>query len=90
EEVAEVRVAIQSGEAEAVQEEIGDLLFAAVNLARLAGHHPTQALRAANRKFAQRFEALEDLAAQRGVKLGSSTLEELDRLWDEVKILNKK
>jgi uncharacterized protein YabN with tetrapyrrole methylase and pyrophosphatase domain len=88
EELVEVREAIANGEPAALEEEIGDLLFAAVNLSRLAGVHPAQALRNANRKFMKRFESLEALAVERGVVLGSATLEELDVLWDEVKRRN--
>jgi MazG family protein len=71
--------------ADALEEELGDLLFAAVNLVRLAGSHPTPALARANRKFRRRFERLEALAKARGVKLGEATLAELDVLWDEIK-----
>jgi MazG family protein len=65
--------------------EIGDLLFAVVNLARKAGVQPGPALDRANRKFRDRFEALERLAAARGMDLHRAGLEALDRLWDEVK-----
>ncbi len=85
EELEEVRGAVESGDAEAVQEEIGDLLFAAVNLARLAGPHPTTALSRANTKFQARFERLEPLAPARGNRLESAGLEVPDGLWDEVK-----
>lgn len=85
EELEEVRGAVESGDAEAVQEEIGDLLFAAVNLARLAGPHPTTALSRANTKFQARFERLEQLALERGIRIESAGLEVLDGLWDEVK-----
>ena len=69
----------------ALEEEIGDLLFAVVNLARLSGVHAMRALLQANAKFARRFEALEALAAQRNVTLGEATLDELDEIWDLVK-----
>jgi nucleoside triphosphate diphosphatase len=59
EELEEVREALASGRQDDVEEELGDLLFAAVNLTRLAGAHPTTALAAANRKFQRRFERLE-------------------------------
>ena len=85
EELAEVRRAIADGGAEAVEEELGDLLFAVVNLARLAGAHATPALARANRKFTERFAALERLAEERGIVLGQAELEALDALWDEVK-----
>lgn len=70
---------------ENVVDEIGDLLFAVVNLARKARVHPTTALDRANRKFQQRFEAVEALAAERGIEMHSAGLEKLDALWDEVK-----
>jgi len=68
------------------QAEIGDVLFAAVNVARRAGVHPSAALRAATDKFVRRFHALEARAAVRGVELGRADLAALDRLWDEVKM----
>ena len=66
-------------------EEIGDLLFAVVNLARKAGAPPTVALDRANRKFVTRFRAVESLAASRGIDLHTAGLARLDALWDEVK-----
>lgn len=68
-----------------LEEELGDLLFAAVNVIRLAGGHAATALRRANAKFGRRFEAVERLARERGLRMGEASLEELDRLWDEVK-----
>ena len=67
EELEEVRDALEEEDQEAVEEELGDLLFAAVNLTRLAGAHPDTVLDRANRKFQARFEALEDLARRRGI-----------------------
>ncbi len=85
EELEEVEEALEGGEEERIQDEVGDLLFSAVNVARLAGAHPLGALQRANGKFLARFEALEALAHARGMELTDSTLEELDRLWDEIK-----
>lgn len=65
--------------------EIGDLLFAVVNLARKAGVQPGPALDRANRKFRQRFEQIEGLAAERGIDVSSAGLEVLDGLWEEAK-----
>jgi MazG family protein len=70
--------------------EIGDLLFAVVNLSRKAGIQPGLALDRANRKFRQRFEQIEQLAADRGIDVSSAGLEVLDGLWDEVKSVNGK
>ena len=68
-----------------VEAELGDLLFAVVNLCRKAGVHPALALDKANVKFAHRFGAVETMAAGRGLTVGKASLEELDALWDEVK-----
>jgi MazG family protein len=68
-----------------IEAELGDLLFAVVNLCRRAGVHAALALDRANDKFVRRFEAVERLAAERGIPLGDATLAELDALWDEVK-----
>lgn len=76
---------VQNPEAKALEEELGDLLFAAVNLTRLAGVHARTALHAANTKFTRRFEALERLAAERGIPLETAGLSQLDRLWTEIK-----
>jgi MazG family protein len=85
EELEEVRSALEGGDEEALVEELGDLLFAVVNLVRLAGAHPTTALDLANRKFHKRFERLEALAAERGIPMAEAGLDVLDQLWDEVK-----
>jgi MazG family protein len=67
------------------REEIGDVFFAAVNVARKAGVHPTIALREATEKFSRRFRQVEALAAARGIDMSAAGLPALDRLWDEVK-----
>ena len=85
EELEEVGTAMKKENQEEVEEELGDLLFAAVNLTRLAGAHPDTVLDRANRKFQKRFEALEDLARERGISLTDATLEILDGLWEELK-----
>lgn len=83
EETAEAADALASGTG--VEEEIGDLLFAVVNLARKAGVHPVEALEGANRKFAARFGMVERLAAERGLDLHRAGLAALDALWEEAK-----
>lgn len=70
---------------ERLVDELGDLLFAVVNLARKAGVQPGPALDRANRKFRDRFEEMERLAAERGIDVSTAGLEALDELWDEVK-----
>lgn len=66
-------------------DEIGDLLFAVVNVARKANVPPGAALERSNTKFRVRFAEVERIASERNVKLGEATLEELDLIWDEVK-----
>ncbi len=85
EEIAELERETESGKRDAIEEEVGDLLFAAVNLARKLAVDPRAALEQANDKFRRRFEAMERLAEQRGVEIGRAKLDELDKLWDEVK-----
>lgn len=85
EEIAELREALGRNDRVDVEEEIGDLLFTVVNLSRLLQVHPELALGRANDKFIRRFKVLENKLAERGLELGALTLEELDRVWDEVK-----
>jgi MazG family protein len=87
EELAEVRaeLARPARDARALEAELGDLLFAAVNLCRKAGVHASLALDKANAKFAGRFGAVERLAAERGLDVREAGLDALDALWDEVK-----
>lgn len=65
--------------------EIGDLLFAMVNLARKLEIDPRAALEGANRRFKERFRKVETLARERGLEVGRASLEELDALWEEIK-----
>lgn len=69
----------------ALEHELGDLLFAVVNLCRKAGVHPSLALDKANAKFQARFEGIEKLAAARGIDVKTAGLEVLDALWEDVK-----
>jgi ATP diphosphatase len=70
---------------DALESELGDLLFAVVNLSRKLGVHPALALDKANVKFARRFREIERLAAERGIDVPSAGLDALDELWDEAK-----
>jgi tetrapyrrole methylase family protein / MazG family protein len=86
EETAELREAIDAGQREGIDDELGDLLFAVVNVARHLDVEPEAALRAAAHKFRHRFEQVELLAAERDIVLAESDLAVLDALWDEVKL----
>ncbi|MDP6709377.1 MAG: nucleoside triphosphate pyrophosphohydrolase [Alphaproteobacteria bacterium] len=87
EEVVELRQALNDGDdgGEAAAEELGDLFFALVNLARHLEIDPEAALRGANAKFERRFRRVETLLAHQGVDSESATLEALDQLWDAAK-----
>lgn len=74
-----------SARLQSLEGELGDLLFAVVNLCRKAGIHASLALDKANAKFVRRYTAMEALAAERGIEVPGAGLEVLDRLWDEVK-----
>ena len=85
EELTELAHARAEGSAAEVEEEIGDLLFAVANLARHLDVDPESALRAANRKFSERFAALESRLQERGVALRDATLDEMEAEWARVK-----
>jgi MazG family protein len=85
EEVREVSEAIQSGDRNAMHHEIGDLLLAVVNVARKIGVDTENALIDATTRFQRRFEVIEDVLAERGRTPQTSTLEEMDALWDVAK-----
>ena len=86
EEAAELREAIAADAGhDRIAEEVGDLLFVAVNVARLAGVDPESSLKAATRKFRRRFRHVEQRLAESGRKPADSTLDEMDGYWDEAK-----
>jgi tetrapyrrole methylase family protein/MazG family protein/ATP diphosphatase len=85
EEVNELRSAIDGGTPAEMHAELGDLLFACVNLARKLGLDAENALIDASWKFQRRFELVEDRLAERGKTPQQSTLEEMDAMWDEAK-----
>ncbi|BCX89535.1 nucleoside triphosphate diphosphatase [Methylomarinovum tepidoasis] len=85
EELQELREAWAGGDEAHIREEVGDLLFVAVNLARHLGVHPETALRESNRKFARRFRYMERRLAASGRKMTDVALADLDALWEEAK-----
>jgi MazG family protein len=85
EELAETKEAIASGNPDAVADEIGDLLFAVVNLARKSDLDAETTLQTGTDKFVARFNQLEDAVHAQGKKLGDLGLDELDRIWNAVK-----
>lgn len=85
EETRELRAAVASGDKEAIGDELGDLLFAAVKVARFAGIDPEQAAHAACEKFIRRFSAMETAAANDGTALEQCTLAQMLTLWQQAK-----
>jgi len=85
EEADEIAAELASGEARAAREEVGDLLFAVVNLARHLGADPEAALRATNEKFERRFGYIEQALAAAGKTPEQSSLVEMDELWNAAK-----
>jgi MazG family protein len=85
EEVREVKQAILAKDQAAIHEEIGDLLFAVMNVARKVGVDAENALVDATTKFTRRFEVVEDMLAERGKTPQQSDLAEMDALWNEAK-----
>ena len=85
EETRELEEAIASGNQDNCMEELGDLLFSAVNVSRFLNIEPEQALSLSCDKFIQRFQKMEQLAKERGVDMTSSTLDDLNLLWDDAK-----
>ncbi len=89
EETAEVEQALAAGDSDAIGEEIGDLLFSVVNLARKAGVQAEAALAAANDKFTRRFHAMEAGLRGGGLSLEDATLEQMDAAWEAVKAADR-
>jgi nucleoside triphosphate diphosphatase len=85
EEADEISAALAAGDRVGAAAETGDLLFAAVNLARHLDADPEAALRATNAKFERRFAFIEDALTARGKAPAQSTLQEMDALWDAAK-----
>ena len=85
EELGEFREALAKGDPGRIRDEIGDTLFSIVNLCRHLHIDSEEALRATNRKFEERFLYIEERLRERGKDPASSTLEEMDALWDEAK-----
>jgi len=85
EESAEIVEASESGDQAKIEEEVGDLLFVAANLARHLKVEPEAALRAANAKFVRQFKAIESALAKQGRTTGEASLDEMEALWQAAK-----
>jgi nucleoside triphosphate diphosphatase len=87
EEAAELRAAISEGDNIHAASELGDLLFAAVSMARFLSVDPAQCLQHATERFQVRLERVKQIAAEQGISLASCTPEALDDLWEQAKRL---
>ncbi len=85
EEVQELQAATAEGDDDAIEDELGDVLFAFVNYARFLNANPENALRRTLDKFTRRFALIEEALRARGEALEDASLEEMDQLWDSVK-----
>jgi len=90
EEVRELEQAYKEGKTSEIEEELGDLLFAVVNVSRFLNVQPELALTATVNKFIRRFEYVEAEAARQGRKLSDMSLGDMDALWDEAKLIERK
>ncbi|MEN3384254.1 MAG: nucleoside triphosphate diphosphatase, partial [Hyphomicrobiales bacterium] len=90
EETQEIEAELESGRRDDIEAEIGDLMFAVVNLARHLDIDTESALRTTNLKFERRFAAIEDALAALGKTPKDATLEEMDELWDQAKAAEKR
>ena len=85
EELGELREAVAADDKDRLTEELGDLLFSVVNVARFVGVDAEEALTKSTDKFSRRFRMVEDLAAERGIDMKTAPMSLIDSLWEEVK-----
>ena len=90
EELEELKVELAKGDKENSTQELGDFIFSVINAARLYKLNPDNALEKTNQKFIRRFNYVEDHSLKQGKNLKVMSLEEMDKLWDEAKLQEKK
>lgn len=90
EELAELDEAIVQNDRDALEHELGDVLFSLANLARFIKTPPEDALRGANRRFTTRFQFIEAGLRAQGIPFGTATLEQMDALWNDAKVAEKR
>lgn len=89
EELHELKDAVAAGQQDAIEDELGDVLFSLVNYARFINVDAENALERTNKKFIRRFQQIENLAAEKGTALAEMSLDAMNALWDEVKRAEK-
>lgn len=90
EEMAELQAAMKTGEHDKIEDEMGDVLFSLVNLSRFLNVDAEAALERTNKKFIKRFTTMEAQAQKENKKLHDMTLEEMDAMWDRIKMADRK
>jgi len=85
EEFSEFEEAVAEGNREHIEHELGDIMFALVNVSRFLDVNPDEALRKCNKRFISRFEYIGKKLAEKGLTYEDVSLEEMDRLWNEAK-----
>ncbi|MBD9087304.1 nucleoside triphosphate pyrophosphohydrolase [Segatella copri] len=90
EELEELKVELAKGDKENSTQELGDFIFSVINAARLYKLNPDNALEKTNQKFIRRFNYVEDHSLKQGKNLKDMSLEEMDKLWNEAKLQEKK
>ena len=85
EEISELKAAIANKDKKNINEELGDVLFSAVNVSRFVDIYAKESLTDATDKFISRFKTVEKLAKERDIDMKESDIETLDKLWDEAK-----
>lgn len=85
EEIDELKTAMEQGKRFDIEDEFGDVLFSCINIARFIDVDSEEALTASTDKFMSRFSLVEQMASEQGIDMKSSSIEELDRLWDKAK-----
>ncbi len=85
EELGELKEAIESKKQQHIEEEFGDVFFSLINYARFLNIDPENALELTNKKFMNRFQKIESILYEKGIEVQNSTLEEMDKIWNEIK-----
>jgi len=88
EEWAEFKAEVTKNDLKGISSEFGDILFTLVNVARLAKIHPESAMSESVKKFEQRFRYMEKAALEKGERIENVDREDMERLWEEAKVLN--
>jgi len=89
EEIKELEVEIESENTDLIEKELGDVLFSLVNIARRKNIHLEAVVQRANDKFIRRFQAIEELAKEQNTSIESLSLEEMDTMWETIKLKEK-